>query len=390
MTAAVIIHRFGPYHVARLRAAARHHGLVGVEVSSETREYAWVPVESDGFKRVTLCENDASLTPRELGDRLRRMLDEIQPDVVFVNGWSGTIPIAALQWCAKNRVRAVLMSESSFHDEPRSAFKEWVKRRIVAGVSAALVGGRSHAEYAARLGVPAGNIFLGYDAIDNDYFARGAAIARANRDAIRSRLNLPERFFLASNRFIPKKNLKLLVAAFAEYRKRSGSDAWDLVLLGDGPLRSELVRQIEDSKLSNAIHLPGFQQYDELPNYYGLASAFVHASTSEQWGLVVNEALAAGLPVAVSSACGCAPELVEDGVNGWRFDPHNPGEIAAALERLANLGPQAEAFGAAGRRIVDTFGPRRFSDGFCKAAEAAAPPRYSMFHRMLLRRLAYR
>ncbi len=77
--------------------------------------------------------------------------------------------------------------------------------------------------------------------------------------------------------------------------------------------------------------LPGFKPYDELPVYYALANAFVHASTSEQWGLVVNEAIATGLPVIVSNRCGCAPELVNG--NGFTFDPTNEDELTDAAVR---------------------------------------------------------
>ena len=139
-----------------------------------------------------------------------------------------------------------------------------------------------------------------------------------------------------------KKNLPKLIEAYAEYRIRSESGSqkpevidskalWELVLLGDGPLKTDLRRLISDLRLNEHVHLPGFKQYEELPVYYGLAKAFVHASTTEQWGLVVNEAIASGLPVIVSNRCGCAPELVNG--NGFTFDPGNRHELVARLVR---------------------------------------------------------
>ena len=91
------------------------------------------------------------------------------------------------------------------------------------------------------------------------------------------------------------------------------------------------------SDLAGDVILAGFKQYDELPAYYGLASAFVHASTTEQWGLVVNEAMASGLPVLVSDRCGCAPDLVEDGVNGFTFDPYDVEALAGLMQRVAAM-----------------------------------------------------
>ena len=133
--------------------------------------------------------------------------------------------------------------------------------------------------------------------------------------ALRQRLGLPERYFLASARFIEKKNLSGLLHAYAAYRRATPDDPWSLVVLGDGELRPELERLRGELGLDDVVSFPGYRSYQELPAYYGLASCFVHASTTEQWGLVVNEAMAAGLPVLVSNRCGCAANLVqEDGV----------------------------------------------------------------------------
>src|SRR5208337_5127598 len=99
----------------------------------------------------------------------------------------------------------------------------------------------------------------------------------------------------------------------------------------------------------HAAHLPGFKQYEELPAYYGLAGAFVHASTAEQWGLVANEAMASGLPVLVSNRCGCATELVEEGRNGFAFDPENVEQLAGFMRRLGCGPTDAASMGMAGR-----------------------------------------
>ncbi len=134
---------------------------------------------------------------------------------------------------------------------------------------------------------------------------------------------------MASCRFVPKKNLDVLLEAFAAYCEASRSP-WELVLCGDGPMKEGLEAMTRELGISDHVRMPGFVQYEDLPSYYGLAQAFVHASHREQWGLVVNEAMAAGLPVLVSERCGCVPELVQQGVNGFTFPPSD----AAALKRL--------------------------------------------------------
>jgi glycosyltransferase involved in cell wall biosynthesis len=134
------------------------------------------------------------------------------------------------------------------------------------------------------------------------------------------------------------------------------------------------------------VHLPGFKQYDELPAYYALANAFVHASTTEQWGLVVNEAIASGLPVIVSDRCGCAPELVNG--NGFTFDPTNEHELAARLLEMASLSDQEQKhLGDNSYRIAANFAPERFGEGLGRATSVAMgvpQKRFGVMDRALL------
>jgi len=195
-------------------------------------------------------------------------------------------------------------------------------------------------------------------------------------------------YFLASCRFVPKKNLAQMLDAYALFRRDRGDDPadWPLVLLGDGELRPTLEAQRDRLGLSAHLHMPGFRQYDELPSYYGTAGCFVHASTTEQWGLVVNEAMAAGLPVIVSNRCGCAPVLVRDGANGYSFTPGTVDALDDPMRAMASRTDYA-AMRQASRALVAEWGPDRFGQGMADAARyaAAAPAaRPSLMARMAM------
>jgi glycosyltransferase involved in cell wall biosynthesis len=316
----------------------------------------------------------------------------------------------------------VVMSESTAWDERRAGWKEWIKSRLVKLNSAGLAGGTPHADYLAQLGLTPDRIFKGYDIVDNGYFSAKAEEARSQKSEVRSQKSLPEKYFLASARFVEKKNLRRLIEAYARYREMAqkaeggsqesevrsqrsevGSqeaedgnrkaEVWKLVLLGDGPLKSDLCRLISDLGLQDSVLLPGFKQYDELPAYFGLAGAFVHASTTEQWGLVVNEAMASGLPVLVSSRCGCAADLVQEGVNGFQFDPGNVEELAGLMLKISAFSFQLSTFGSESRRIIAGWGPERFAGGLSDAVAAALKnprPRAGLVDRLLLRLLLRR
>jgi len=140
-------------------------------------------------------------------------------------------------------------------------------------------------------------------------------------------------------------------------------------------------------RAGGVLWLPGFRQIGELPRFYAGAGCFIHASTTEQWGLVVNEAMACGLPAIVSERCGCARDLVKDGVNGFRFDPWNVEQLAALMTKVAAPGFPRADFGEASRRIVADFGPERFARGLKAAASHAVKKgahRPSLLDRLIL------
>ena len=169
-------------------------------------------------------------------------------------------------------------------------------------------------------------------------------------------------------RFGQKKNIPSLVRAYALYYGRSreeGDQAFDLVIAGDGELRGEIEATVAASGVEDKVKLLGAVDYSTLPWLYQNAQAFVHASTTEQWGLVVNEAMAAGVPVLISRRCGCAPDLV---IND---------ETASSLIPLVNLiwlrfygnfiaclKKRESPWGSAAERLLHSGGPRVLLRGF--------------------------
>ena len=217
---------------------------------------------------------------------------------------------------------------------------------------------------------------MGYDAVDNDYFTRETTRVRQNPDLVRSLpgLTSPDRFFLASARLLPRKNMTGLVQAYGRYRQRSvaegGEPPWRLVILGDGPDQPALEEIIHRDGIVG-VTLAGFRQIDELPAYYGLASAFIHPAWQEPWGLVVNEAMASALPVLVSERCGCAPDLVAPGENGYVFDPSDIDHLAELMYRLSSGQTDLSVMGQASLARISQWGPDRFARGMYQALQTA-------------------
>jgi len=257
-------------------------------------------------------------------------------------------------------------------DGSRSWVKESLKSWILRRCGAALVGGRRQAEYLVSLDFPADRIFLGYDAVDNDYFARESASARSDTAGLRQNLGLPDHYFFCCTRFLSRKNVDGLLRGYGKYRESYASEPWGLVISGSGEQADEL-RALESDLRLAGVQWPGFVQYDELPRYYGLAGGFIHPAKSEPWGLVVNEAAASGLPLLVGSTVGAAYELVRDGDNGFLFDACDPESICRAMLQLSDL-PEAEreCMGQRSREIVSEWSPLRFGEGLSEAIRVAS------------------
>lgn len=375
MRIAIAFDRFGPYHVARLGgAAAAFDAVLGLEYYAESGVYAWDKVDRPcPFDRVTLFEGSRTEPPGlgVLRRAIAQALDRFNPDAVAVPGWSSREALVTLEWCLARRRPAILMSETQETDDARVGWREVIKGRCAKLFASAIVGGARHCAYLQKLGLSENLIFTGYDVVDNDHFARGSAGVRAAREEWRRRLALPQEYFVASARFVRQKNLYRLLRAFGSYRRDAGASGWDLVILGDGPLQGELQAAGLQLGLSDCVHWPGFQQYEALPAYYALARAFVHASAVEPWGLVVNEAMACGLPVLVSDRCG-ASELVCQGRNGFTFDPGDIDALARRLGEVSALAPVTlQAMGEESRRVVAHWGPDRFGAAMRQAADAA-------------------
>lgn len=349
---------YGPYHHARLRACIEMNSnwqVLGWELSSSQFEYAWQHVDSECLHTVTTAPLE-SLGPLQWLVRVWQDLNNLQPRVCVLAGYGHPGMLVALLWCRFHRRAVVIMSDSKENDSIRWLIVEWIKSKILRMYDSALVAGRLHRDYFVRLDFPASLIHMGYDVVDNTAYALSQP----------KPVIIDRPYFLVVCRFVPKKNLARVVDAYAGYIQACRKDGpWSLVICGEGDLRPELELQISSLGLSDYILLPGFLQMDDLLPFFCHAQALIHASVQEQWGLVVNEAMAAGLPVIVSDTCGCFPDLVQEGVNGFGFNPYESSELTELMVRIHQM-PEAERkqMGANGQRwINETHSLAHFAEG---------------------------
>jgi glycosyltransferase involved in cell wall biosynthesis len=283
--------------------------------------------------------SSASLRPLWPVSELRQRLREGQFDAVWVHGWGHVGLCQAVREAAALGLPVLLRGESTPNPQSQLTLRRRLRdafcRRLFRQVAGFLCIGARNREFYRQFGAPEDILFSMPYAVDNGFFQARCAEARPQRESFRQSLGLrPGRpVILFAAKFTKVKAPEELLAAFTLlHRGWSGDAAPYLVFVGDGPLRSQLEEQARP--LGDAVRFPGFRNQSELPALYDLCDVFVLPSRFEPWGLVVNEVMNAGRPVIVSDRVGAAPDLVEDGANGFIYPS---GDVAALASRLRQI-----------------------------------------------------
>jgi glycosyltransferase involved in cell wall biosynthesis len=418
---AIVWAQYGPYHFARMSALRKLAGpakVHAVEMANQTSVYAWSrPPGVDEL--ITLCPDSVfeNLSFWKVFLRARRTFKKLALDVCILPGYAPRQSLAALLAAKSLRIRTVMMNESHAGTSRAQGLGTIAKRRLMALFDSALVGGNPQKRYAASFGFSREKIFTGYDAVDNDYFATRAEEIRARASETRAQFDLPENYFLSLGRFVAKKNLATLIRAYRLFLKTNPGSRTHLVMVGSGEdddtlrkLCRELRLPVHDktnsgrpnaepktfsAENSPAVHFYGFRQIEDNPVFYALADAFVLPSWWEEWGLVVNEAMASGLPVVVSETAGCAENLLLPGrlaaplhwsenmraclaqlagrirQNGFVFNPRSAQSLANAFGLLESAPELRRRMGQCSRVIIEKFSCDNFARNALAAVQAA-------------------
>jgi len=357
-----------PYHHAQLNALAES----GVKVTAISFE----DFAGAAFNEKATDQNKYSISvlsnSSETWDELYQVLSDSRPDVVLVPGWGHAYALATLKWVIYNHIPCVAISDSQECDHLRKFLMESLKSRVVRLFSAAFVAGKRSAAYIAKLGMPVDRITSGCDVVDNDYFINNVNLCREQPEQVRTLLALPVKYFLVVSRLVDFKNISTVINAYAMYRKNSSrNNCFSLVIIGEGPLQMQLQQLALELGVADSVVFVGSVNYADICKYYALASAFVLASYSEPWGLVVNEAMCAGLPILVSVSCGSSVDLVKENVNGLCFDPDDERMLATSMGSITSSQKVAIEMGEASRQLISEWSLESYVKGIRRASEIA-------------------
>ena len=293
------------------------------------------------------------------------LLRELKPDVVL-SGEFGARSAFSAWYAIFSGTPLVLIATLSEHQEQgRGMTRHLLRRWLIRRARCIAVNGQSGARYLRRLGATPEQLFhVPYTAVPN-YFER-APETRSPAQAHK---------LLFAGRLVEGKGLIPFTEALARWASRHPDRQVEFELAGSGPLETPLKEFQPPQNMQ--LRLLGECNFERLAECYASAGILAFPTLSDEWGLVVNEALAAGLPVLGSSYSQAVEELCIEGETGWRFRPDVAGEMDEAIDRALSTPAEAlEPMRRAGRERVRKLTPAYGAERFLATIEAAlAGPR---------------
>ena len=287
-----------------------------------------------------------------------------QPDVIICGGWHHFTHWLAFVYARMTKTPLLIWSESTLKDERSSSnIKHKLKTWIVNQADGYIVPGNAQTKYLLDLGARKDRIYIAPNAVDSDFFTSQAQYYRQQKAVCQQKLGIDGCVILYVGRLIDEKGIPELLEAFT---KLSGNKLLTLVIIGDGSRSQYYHSYTQQNQLDNVV-FTGFQPQSALPQYYGIADIFVFPTRSDPWGLVLNEAMAAGLPIVCSDAAGAAPDLVVNGKNGYLVPVGNVEKLSEALQILVEDESLREKMGLHSSDIIAGYTPQKMAQGLKEA-----------------------
>ncbi|MCW5978625.1 MAG: glycosyltransferase family 4 protein [Bryobacteraceae bacterium] len=289
--------------------------------------------------------------------RTIRLLKAFRPDVILTAEFGARTILATVYRSMSPKTKLITWATVSEDTEiGRGHCRYWLRRAILRYSDAVLVNGASGGRYIAGLGFRRDKIFVAPYSVDEQFF----------KQATLDRTNLTLRRLLYVGRLEARKGLLPFLAALDDWLRSNPHQRIELWVIGDGPLRAELTARVVPETLT--LRLFGNLDYERLPDAYQRCGMLAFPSLADEWGMVVSEAMACGLPVLGSVYSQAVQEMVVDDVTGWRFRTDCHSSIVQSITRAFSVdeGRLLDMASAARARALD-FRPSVVADNIIKA-----------------------
>ncbi len=300
-------------------------------------------------------------------------LCRLRPDVIISMEMGARSVLSALYCAAVPSCRLVIWADvSEITERGRGPVRMWLRRWLVRRAAALVVNGASGRRYVESLGGSGERIHTIPYTTDVELFLRQPAL---RQPAVRSRL-------LCVGQLIPRKGIFPFLAACTRWCEQHRSRSLDILIVGDGELWSALESLERPDNMS--IELRRSTQYSDMPEVYQLGGVLVLPTLADTWALVVNEAMAAGLPVLGSIYSQAVDDMVVDGLNGWKFRSDDPEDSYRALSVVMDCSDgQLAAMGKAAREASAIIRPELVAGLVTQVIEKVSRSRGAILTNML-------
>lgn len=367
----ILVHNFlTPYRLPLFRELARRVDF-HVWILGDVRGIREWQTQAEGFNCEFLPHRSFSLGSRDfrflLNPGLSQKLAAAAPDLLICTGWDSLAAFKVARWARRNGVPYVLWSGSTANEPNwRRSLGRRAVTRLICHADACLAYGTRAEAYLKNAGADPDRVFCAFNTVATDEFARGSTLDTARRQEIREEMELNTPYVvLFCGQLIARKGVDELMQAFLRLER---SDI-TLVFAGSGGQEARL-REIA-APLRDRVRFPGFVPREKLPELYAMADLLVLPSRQEVWGLVINEALACGVPVLTTDVVGAAPDLVVHGKNGYIVPAKNVQSLTDAIEQHFNGQCDRDAMKRGAREAIQPFTIGAAADVFQKAMVCA-------------------
>ena len=289
-------------------------------------------------------------------------------DVVISAGWLDFVGQMGFLLSKLTGKKFIIWSESTINESSwrRTITLPFVRFLVKHSDACVAIGTRSK-EYLLKLGSIPEKIFVGYSTVDVDLFKTKSKNFKKERKAIRKKLGIKtKRVVLYVGQFIERKGIFYLLKAFEKLNKKYKDVS--LLLVGYGPLEEKLIKYVDENNLHNVI-FKSHIEVQKMPQVYSAADLFVLPSIEETWGLVINEAMACGLPVVTTEKVGSSVDLVKNFYNGLVVPEGDSLSLYQSIREIITDRKIITTMSKNSEELILNFTPKIAAKNFVKAVK---------------------
>ncbi len=295
---------------------------------------------------------------------LWKELKRFKPEAICICGYQYLATLESLIYAKLKHVPIILWAGSHLvSGSIKNRLAQFYKKVIIPRFDYYVTYGTAASEQIAHYGADPNKIVTGCNTSDVEWFRNECEQIKAD-EISKMKERYPSRNILYVGEFVSRKNVINLIKAFANLCMKDVG----LILVGKGEEKDGYLQYIKEHNIEN-VFFEGFIQKEEIVKYYKMSDVFVLPSLNEVWGLVVNEAMACGLPVISSICAGASKDIVIDKVNGYHFDPNNICELTEKLRLVISDKDLREKMGVKSLEIIKDKTPQKYASKMLQAIE---------------------